>query len=278
MCTVPTHGGGTRSPCALPPGPPWDCGSWPRSRSSPETCAPVTQQRPTGFCCLRPSPCPGVPWTQLSRDWPLLCRLRGPGVYTAEGRPESLLTLWAAAVPPAAEQGPVQGWGRLGRPGCHGRSRGHNGAGHRACSVGGWAGSQSQGPWKRELSRMSECQSSHCWCRTEATKRGMHLVSVVPSQASGPWRCREGVSMGGCSARGSSLRRLRCPSALLVRNSPCCSSAQHLSLLSDLELIPQSVWQGSAGCLGASRAPPWQSAAPAGSASSAASLAVPCGS
>lgn len=172
MCTVPTHGGGTRSPCALPPGPPWDCGSWPRSRSSPETCAPVTQQRPTGFCCLRPSPCPGVPWTQLSRDWPLLCRLRGPGVYTAEGRPESLLTLWAAAVPPAAEQGPVQGWGRLGRPGCHGRSRGHNGAGHRACSVGGRAGSQSQGPWKRELSRMSECQSSHCWCRTEATKRG----------------------------------------------------------------------------------------------------------
>lgn len=172
MCTVPTHGGGTRSLCALPPGPPRDCGSWPRSRSSPEMCAPLTQQRPTGFCCLRPSPCPGVPWTQLSQDWPLLCRLRGPGVYTAEGHPESSLTLWAAAVPPAAEQGPVQGWGRLGRPGRHGRSRGHSGAGHRACSVGGRAGSQSQGPWNRIVFKnvCVSARSGYCWCRMEATK------------------------------------------------------------------------------------------------------------
>lgn len=92
---------------------------------------------------------PRAPWTRLSQDWPLLCRLREPGVDTAEGRPESPRTLWVAAVPSAAEQGPVQGWRRQGRPGPHGRSRGHSGAGHRACSVGGRAGSQSQGPWNK---------------------------------------------------------------------------------------------------------------------------------
>lgn len=228
MCTVPTHGGGTRSLCALPPGPPRDCGSWPRSRSSPEMCAPLTQQRPTGFCCLRPSPCPGVPWTQLSQDWPLLCRLRGPGVYTAEGHPESSLTLWAAAVPPAAEQGPVQGWGRLGRPGRHGRSRGHSGAGHRACSVGGRAGSQSQGPWNRIVFKnVCERQERLLLVQDGSHKGEMHLASMVPSQASGPWQRREEASMGGCSAGAPAFA-----ACCALWPCWCCSSTQHLSLLS----------------------------------------------
>lgn len=167
-----------------------------------------------------PGSLPRAPWTRLSRDRPLLCRLREPGVYTAEGRPESPLTLWVAAVPSAAEQGPVQGWGRLSRPGRHGRSRGHSGAGHRACSVGGRAGSRSQGPWNKIVVRnvCPSARSSHCRCRTEATKGGMHSVSVVPSQA----------STGGCS-----LRRLLCPLALLVRNSraACPHSTCRCSLI-----------------------------------------------
>lgn len=93
-----------------------------------------------------------------------------------------------------------------------------------------WAG------WESVTRTLEQNCLQECLCERQerlllvqdgSHKGEMHLASMVPSQASGPWQRREGASMGGCSAGAPAFA-----ACCALWPCWCCSSTQHLSLLS----------------------------------------------